>query len=111
MGGSWCNQEGGGYHADLCWGAAGMAVLDGHGRGQRWGSRVFVWGAIVREPVLSRTEVGISRPRVGHMARGAGFENRNSPRYFPCYVSNSTQQPITDLLQCLILFSRDMFTL
>jgi len=33
MGGSWCNQESGGYHADSCWGAsvARLAVKYGHG--------------------------------------------------------------------------------
>ena len=68
MGGSWCNQESGGYHADSCWGAASVEVQAQ--RGQRWGYSVFVNGATVRGPVLARTEVGIvSDPRVGTSAR------------------------------------------
>ena len=34
MGGNWCNQGSGGYHADSCWGAtrvAGIIVKYGHG--------------------------------------------------------------------------------
>jgi len=57
MGGSWCNQEGGGYHAYSCWGAASVAGLGSTG--------------------TARTAVGILRLRLGcNSARASACEDK-----------------------------------